>query len=130
MLEPAQGFYRGVDFCFEGHNSRTKQSHPYSYDAFYIWGGDEARRLNASCDYTDRYWQQNYDRMQSIMKEMRCRFDEMGPKQLQKFVDKWHGAGKFKAVALGECCNFSSGYPIWMIFMVRVEPKKGERDGK
>lgn len=109
---------------------RTKQSHPYSYDPFTIWGyPGPSKKCNAS-DYTDRLHQWDYRKYDSIAREVytegarpfdshHCRGD-----LIEVFLQKYHNDPTIKLLRVIEYCDASSGYPTWRLDYVTTKARQ------
>lgn len=108
---------------------RTKQSHPYSYDSFYIHGNPETTK-HSSCDYSDRYHAWGKEKFEKACEAADAagepwqrRMDQWSMKQVDAFVKAYYGP-KYFATGLIEWCNQASGYPGWCIFFENTGNKK------
>lgn len=102
---------------------RTKQSHPYTYDEFFLWGNRETK-AGANGLYSDRIFQYDYDKATSCWRR-HCgdrRWANLDHKVLSAFLSDYLGK-PVKAVALAEGCNQGNGYPYWVVWFNDVEPK-------
>lgn len=139
------GYFAGrpsLDFCPHGNgiwydtrptyswdgeppHYRTKSSHPYSYDAFFIHGDHESIK-DASADYTDRYPTWNVEKYRCALKAIGrdTRWDQMSLHEVDRFVKAYYG-DDFEAAGLVEWCNASNGYPCWSIHFRRLDSEDG-----
>lgn len=97
--------------------SRTKQTHPYSYDGFVLWRGGENNEATATV-YSDRLLQWDYEKhnklcMKYFGDEAQLWWDKRSPQQIEKFLRDWFDNENLKLVLIMEYCNISNGYPCW-----------------
>lgn len=97
---------------------RTKMTHPYSYDDFVQWRGGENKEANGTV-YTDRLLQWDYGKHNELCKK---HFGNEGqnwgqrqPEQIEAFLRDWNDNQDLKLILVMECCNQSSGYPLWRL---------------
>lgn len=106
--------------------SRTKSSHPYSYDGFITWRGGENSEVNDTV-YSDRLWEQDYRKADELCEK---HFGDRGQyffnrdrKKIEAFLRDWYNKPELKLIFIMEYCNVSSGYPLWR-FGVNTSNKK------
>lgn len=100
----------------------SKQSHPYCYDPFTIWG---APRPNKACNgtvYTDRLDQWDHAKYEQLAsKHYRSGyerpFDSYRCKGhlIEAFLRDWFDDPELKLLRVIEYCDASSGYPTWRL---------------
>lgn len=97
---------------------RTKRDYPYSYDPFVVWDNRQDAKAESAV-YSDRLLQWDYDKTRELSKK---HFGESGdyysrrrPESIEAFLCDYFGK-KIKLAMIMECCNVSSGYPIWIFY--------------
>lgn len=115
MVENSEGFLVPID----EHGkpvTRTKATHPYSYDGFVTWrGGDNAEATSGA--YSDRLMQ--FDRPKLIALSKKHFGDESDywysrePQAIEAFLRDWFENPLLKLILVMECCNQATGYPLW-----------------
>ena len=93
---------------------KTKWEHPYSYDPFVIWRGNRSIHANSTV-YSDRMIRESkYNKLsQEIFGDVAHVFYDRSPEKIELFLQKWYKNNAIKLVMIMECCNVSSGYPLW-----------------
>ena len=116
---------RDADLGFQHSPRHTKQSHPYSYDPFTIYGGPDTR-ANGSC-YTDRLYQWDRAKTERIGKEV---FGDgfwfgpnMDPDKVQTFLRRWHDDDTLVLTRVAEFCD-GGGYPTWLLVWYSPKSQK------
>lgn len=96
--------------------TRTKESHPYSYDGFVQWRGGP-NSLVTSTIYSDRLVQFDFDKHDALCMK---HFGNKGqywygrdPMKIQEFLRDWTNDPELTLVFIMEYCNQASGYPCW-----------------
>lgn len=96
---------------------KTPDKYPYSYEAFMKWKKDYQRTDEVV--YSDRLISWDYDKYNKCSKAIwgntRQTFDMRLPKQIEAFLSMYFN----KCIILTgieQCCNVSSGYPIWIFY--------------
>ncbi len=112
-------FFDGSLDEFGNPVEKTKFQFPYSYDPFVTWRSDE-KNLNANATvYTDRLYSENYMKYNSLsMKHFgneSQHWNDREPEQIEAFIKDWTNNDKLKLVLVMECCNVSTGYPLWRL---------------
>lgn len=96
--------------------SRTKSSHPYSYDGFITWRGGENEEVNDTT-YSDRLFQQDFRKYDQLCDkhfgDKSQYFSRREPEKIEAFLRDWYNKPKLKLIFIMEYCNVSSGYPLW-----------------
>jgi hypothetical protein len=99
--------------------SKTKSSHPYSYDAFVTHRLGDNHEINNTI-YSDRLLQWDYDKTRKLMKK---HFGNDGdyyhsrkPHEIENFLSDWLNKD-VKLIVVMEGCNVSNGYPYW-VFLI------------
>lgn len=94
---------------------RTPQTHPYNYDSYIMWESSEEE--GSSGCYSDRLLQWDYDKHNRL-----CRkhfgnegqyWDQRDTSKIEAFLQDWHEEPNLRLVRIIQCCNQSSGYPVW-----------------
>jgi len=96
--------------------TRTKGTHPYSYDGFIQWRGGENSEATSTA-YSDRLLQQNWDLHDELCEKY---FGDQGqywgqrePDLIEKFLQDYFDKPELKLIFVMEYCNKSNGYPCW-----------------
>jgi len=96
---------------------RTPISHPYSYDAYVIWGKKDKK---AHAVYTDRLLEWDWGKHDRLcMKHFGNKgqyWENRDPKDIQAWLRDYNDNQKLILTMVMQCCNVSSGYPIWVLF--------------
>jgi hypothetical protein len=103
----------------KGNNvTRTRETHPYGYDAYVIWKGDYVDGQGSS-EYSDRLLQWDWDKFNSCSREVWGNeaqyFNNRQPEDIERFLGLYFDKN-VKLTALMEGCNVSNGYPYWIFF--------------
>jgi len=103
---------------------KTKQSHPYSYDAFVVWQ-DRSGSMKQVCEnatgslYTDRLLQWDWDKHNRLCEKhfgnQGQYWDNRDPEKIEAFLRDWTGHEELKLIQVRQYCNQSSGYPTWLL---------------
>lgn len=104
---------------------RSKDEWPYSYSDHLVWFKDSKyiKKLPKSCStiYSDRLYQWDHTKYNKCCKEVWNNegqyFNNRDPKDIEKFLSLYYDR-PIELLKIGECCNVSSGYPIWIFFFV------------
>jgi hypothetical protein len=102
--------------------TRTKRTHPYSYEAFLVWGTPWYRmskedRAASDAVYDDRMRQWDYEKYESAQRQAfttRGSFSQCSPAEIEKFLQLYYSDHTIKLLTLLEGCNVSNGYPYWV----------------
>ncbi len=95
---------------------RTPHTHPYNYDSFLMWRGLPNKGANSSI-YSDRLLQWDWDKHNEL-----CRkhfgdegqyWNDRDPEKIEAFLQDWCDDPRLKLHYIMQCCNQSSGYPLW-----------------
>lgn len=96
---------------------RTRDKHPYSYDAYVQWRGGE-NHLITEAIYSDRMMQRDYNKFRDLCEkhfgDTGQMFGSRKPKKIESFLRDYLEKPALKLIVIQECCNVSSGYPIWV----------------
>ena len=94
--------------------TKTKYTHPYSYDPFVIWSSGKKATDSV---YTDRLSQWDHDKTRELCKKHMPlkRWDNAEPKQIEAFLREYWDNDKVELCRVSEYCNVSSGYPCWRL---------------
>jgi hypothetical protein len=106
-----------------GAGRRGPGTHPYSYDPFYLWGGEkEAKAKGVSAAYSDRIstWYDNFDAR--FKKHVGKRWSQASPEELSALMSDCMEK-RVEVVALAEGANQATGYPYWIVWMKIHEPQ-------
>lgn len=102
-----------------GPDNRSRNEYPYGYSAYYLWGvpakGHEAT-------YSDRLSQWDRDKFAAATKSVNVRFENFSRQDAEAFLSAYFDQ-PVQVSALAQCCNVSSGYPIWIFFHSSVVAK-------
>ena len=103
-------------------NTRTKATHPYSYDPFTMWRGPGEPDGGA---YTDRLFQWDHKKHDALcMKHFGDRGQYWGRRdtnKIQAFLRDYLDAPELVLCEVQEHCNQATGYPCWY-FAYRKTP--------
>lgn len=115
--------YKTYDWCFGG--SRTPESHPYSYDAFYVWRDfDKDDMSGIGGEYSDRLQQWEPEKYAHARREAGMgAIENVTREQARKFIKAYYG-GKYECVGYARCCNVSSGYGLGIFYIREVVKKR------
>ncbi len=96
--------------------TKTKLSHPYSYDGFVQWRGGENDEASSTI-YSDRLllWdREKYNKLSVKHFGNEGQYwDNRNPKIIEAFLQDWTDNEELKLILVMEYCNVSSGYPVW-----------------
>ena len=96
--------------------TRTQSSHPYSYEAFTMFGKNTE---GTSGMYSDRMICWDHEKYNRCCKEVWDNhgqyFDRRGrcPKSIEKFLQLYNDNDKLELTWIVQDCNVSNGYPVW-----------------
>lgn len=97
--------------------ARTPLTHPYSYDAYVIWGKKDKK---ANAVYSDRLYEWDYKKYDRLCEKhwgnQAQYWDERDADKVQAFLRDYNDNPKLILTMIMKCCNVSSGYPIWIFF--------------
>lgn len=112
VMSKAMGI--GISMWVDPNRTKSKSSHPYSYDAFYIWRDKNLK--DSGTVYHDRMQQWDYSKFEEACKLTEGkRFSQYNRAEVSKFLSAYFNK-KIKATALVEGCNASNGYPYWIFY--------------
>ena len=98
---------------------RPRSSHPYSYSEFLLWPLSFGEPITGwdHAVYTDRLQQWDSEKYGRLCREHMPgkRWDNTTPEQVTAFMRAYNEDPGLRVVAVQECCNVSSGYPIWIL---------------
>ncbi len=104
--------------------TRTKRTHPYSYDGFITYRNGENSEITEEC-YSDRLTQWDYKKCRKLMKK---HFKNDGdyyydrtPPQIEAFLAEYFDKKSVQLIFIMEYCNVSSGYPLWRFALKTTE---------
>jgi len=110
------GFGIGITDEFGKPVTKTKQSHPYSYDGYVQWRCGENEEANATI-YSDRLLQWDFDKHDELcLKHFGDKgqyWNKRDPKKIEAFLQDWVEDPDLKLIFVMEYCNASNGYPYW-----------------
>jgi len=96
---------------------KNRYKYPYSYDAYVQWRGGENDQITG-CVYSDRMMQWDWDKFNSLSEKhfgnRGQMFGNRSPDKIEAFLKDYFGKPELKLIVIQECCNVSSGYPIWI----------------
>lgn len=111
-----------VDHDLTGRHSPpwTKQTHPYCYDPFTIWGEARAHEECNGTDYTDRLdqWDRSkYERLAAKHYRGQRPFDSHHCKGhlIEAFLRDWHNDPQLRLLRVVEYCHPGTGFPTWQL---------------
>lgn len=99
--------------------TRTKSSHPYSYDGHVILRAQPNNKPKMTAVYTDRMQQWDggkYCRL--LQKHGISRWQAASPRSIVEFLRDWYDDPGVALVAVMEWCNWASGYPTWSLHFI------------
>lgn len=115
--------FRNYDWCDFSYEKRTPESHPYTYDAFFVFGGNDVRKAQKAGQdiqtaYHDRMMQWDVKAWNRACGKSggRAPHRYMNKKQAQQFLSAYYEDKPVEIIALAEGCNQSSGYPYWIFY--------------
>lgn len=98
--------------------SKTKYSHPYTYDPFLIFFNEEAKQEPTDSIYTDRLLEWDWDKHNHLCQKHFSNqgqyWNDRDPKKIEAFLCDWVGK-KVTLVANIQYVNMSSGFPVWRL---------------
>jgi hypothetical protein len=104
-----------------GPITRTKHSHPYSYEPFYVYQLDgklsEEMTKGRVCAYNDRMQQWDalkYERACKVLDSGAYSFSNQSIEALTRFVQVYSEDDHAVFLGLIEGCNVGNGYPYWV----------------
>lgn len=116
---------RQYDWCWPG-GTRTRESHPYSFDAHFIWKDWKGPNDKEACDvvYSDRMWQWDREKADKAfaLVQRGQRIGDLRKDACSKIIESYYD-GKYECAAYALCCNQSTGYEIG-IFWLREKRKQ------
>ena len=135
IFVPADVFGRVLEDCDEDLTRHdppwTKQSHPYCYDPFTIWGEPRPNKTCNGTVYTDRLDGEDrakYERLarkhyRSGGNSYERPFDSHHCKGhlIEEFLRDWMEDPQLKLLRVIEYCNPSTGYQTWRIDFVTAK---------
>lgn len=96
---------------------RTPRTHPYSYDAYVQWRGGANDEITSSV-YSDRMIQWDYQKFTKLREKHFGNggqyFGGRNPAKIESFLRDYFDQPQLRLVVIQQCCNVSSGYPIWI----------------
>ena len=105
--------------------SRTKSSHPYSYEPFVTYRNGENKEINDTV-YSDRLYQWDYEKYNKLCEkhfgDKGQYFSNRDPKNIENFLKEYYNNDSLELILIEEGCNYSSGYPYW-IFSSKISKK-------
>ena len=105
--------------------TRTKDSHPYSYEPFTVFGSRPDEGVVSQGVYSDRMYQQDYEKYNACCMEVFGNegqyFDQRSPKGIEKFLQLYYNKPNLKLLWVVEDCNQASGYPLWYFSFTEEE---------
>lgn len=98
----------------------TKQSHPYCYDPFTIWGDPRPSQECNGTVYTDRLdqWDSGkYERLATKHYSGHRPFDSYSCKgdRIEAFLRDWFDDPGLKLLRVVEYCHPGTGFPTWRL---------------
>jgi len=102
---------------------RSKEEYRYNYDSFVQERCGENSEINGSC-YTDRLLQWDYELTRKLIKKHFADtgidvggdyWDQRSAESIQGFLRERFGKPNLRVILVMECCNQSTGYPLWYI---------------
>ncbi|PFA29615.1 hypothetical protein CN384_07975 [Bacillus thuringiensis] len=101
---------------------KTKREYPYSYDPYVVWKKDYVEAKSHTV-YSDRLLQWDYKKFEECCMDVwgnhRQGFNGREPEDIERFLSRYFGE-KVKLTVIMECCNVSSGYPIWVFYYEKL----------
>lgn len=113
---------------------KTPFSHPYSYDCFVKQRFGPNEDIESSI-YTDRMFQWDWDKMNKAQDVVRKRkgwkdcfnWSNLTKEDLDALIQYYWDNPNLEMVLFEECCNVSSGYPIWIVSFKDNSKKEEEK---
>lgn len=107
--------------------SRTKRSHPYSYDG-HVVTRTRANAKEMECVYTDRLAGWDSGKFRRLCREHLegYRWDNAPGRSVQAFLQDWEEDPGLELVAVMEWCNPSSSYATWSLHFVFSKKKQAQ----
>lgn len=104
----------------DGHPvERTKERHPYSYDAFVTWRGLPNEAATHAV-YSDRLWQWDHAKHDALcLEHFGDKFQSWfgrRPRKVEAFLRDYLGKPDLALGLIMEGCNQGNGYPVWCFF--------------
>lgn len=97
--------------------TRSKMTHPYSYDPFVIWKDPNLTATNTV--YSDRLHQWDYKKHNDLCEKhfgnQGQYWDRRAPKAIEAFLRDYNDNPTLELVRIVEYCNASNGYPCWRL---------------
>ena len=108
--------------------SKTRYSHPYSYDPFLIFFNDRAKKKANNTIYTDRLLQWDYEKHNELCEKhfgnRGERWDKRSPSDIEDFLIDYLGKNVI-LVANIQYVHLGSGFPLWRLDF--YEAPEGEK---
>ena len=99
---------------------RMPQDYPYSYSRFCIY--DAGFKDTDSVVWTDRLRnEENHNEIFSEVLGHGQYYSHKRPEKIEEFLQKLFGKPDIMLTAIEEECNFSNGYPYWLLYFRRRE---------
>ena len=98
--------------------TRTPSSHPYAYDAYFIWKSDAFRETDHAV-YSDRMYSWNSKAFNAAVAAtwpktpMSQMFGGKMPTDINRFLNLFYGK-EVELTGVLQGCNVSNGYPYWI----------------
>lgn len=99
---------------------RTPRTNPYTYDSHVIFRAGENSEINNTA-YSDRMHDWNYEKLKELKAKYFPKAGDYYPREnankIQEFLREYFDAPRLELIVITECCNQSSGYPVWCFHM-------------
>jgi len=99
---------------------RTPRTHPYTYDSHVIFRKGENGEIDNTA-YSDRIRDWDYEKQKRLKEKYFPKAGDYYPREdaskVEQFLCEFFDAPKLKLVIITECCNQSSGNPVWCFHM-------------
>jgi hypothetical protein len=127
-----KAFHRVLPMGSDGRRvTRTKQTHPWSYDEFVKWKAPGGL-VEKSGTYSDRLYQQDSKKHDELcLKHFGNKgqyWDQRSPAKIEAFlIDYLDCFEDVKLVRICEGCNQATGYPYWRFDYTYTRQKPEEK---
>jgi hypothetical protein len=100
--------------------TRTKQTHPYSYDSYVVYRNGANEEANGGA-YTDRIWEWDRKLSDELWEKHAGKranphdLSHVSPKVMEAFLRERFGHPDLTIVVMLDGCNISNGYPVGFV---------------
>ena len=97
---------------------RSRKDHPYSYSRYCIY--KNGWKKTDQVVWSDRLWNcSHYKELKEKILGIGDYFSKFPPNKIETFLSELFGH-PIKLTGIEEECNFSSGYPYWILYFRNV----------